>query len=52
MATRRSGSAYGRGFNSTPLTTLKMALLAPIPRASVSTATSVNAGLLKSRLKA
>ncbi len=33
--TSRSGSWYGNGANSTPLTTLKMALLAPMPSASV-----------------
>ena len=30
------GSGYGSGFSSTPLTTLKIALLAPMPSASVS----------------
>jgi hypothetical protein len=49
MPTSRSGSAYGNGLRSTPLTTLKMALFAPIPSASVSTATMVNPGLLTSR---
>ena len=47
--TSRFGSAYGSGFSSTPCTTLKIALFAPIPRASVSTATIVNPGLLSSR---
>ena len=44
--TSRSGSLKGRGFNRTPFTTLKMALLAPIPTASVVTATIVNNGVL------
>jgi hypothetical protein len=36
----RSGSGYGSGFRSTPSTKLKMALLAPMPRASVRMATA------------
>ena len=40
-----SASGYGRGRSSTALTTVKMAVLAPIPSASVSTATAVNPGL-------
>ena len=40
--TRRSGSAKGNGRNSTVLTTLKTAVDAPIPRASVSTAMAAN----------
>jgi len=35
MKTRRSGDGYGRGLRMTPLTTLKIAVLAPIPSASV-----------------
>ena len=35
MKRSRSGSGYGSGFSSTPLTTLKIALFAPIPSASV-----------------
>ena len=35
MKTRRSGAGYGNGFRMTPLTTLKIAVLAPIPSASV-----------------
>ena len=35
-STRRSGSCTGRGLRSTPLTTLKMAVLAPIPSVSAS----------------
>src|SRR5690242_12249665 len=41
---RRSGLRYGSGVSSSELTTVKIAVLAPIPRASVSTATVVNAG--------
>ncbi len=43
-ATSRSGSGYGSGLKSTASMTLKIAVLAPIPSASVSTVTSVNAG--------
>ena len=43
--TSLSGSLKGRGFNRTPFTTLKMALLAAIPTASVVTATIVNTGV-------
>ena len=39
----------GSGRNSTAFTTLKMAVFAPIPSASVSTATMLNAGLRRSR---
>src|SRR5437868_4746198 len=38
MYTRRSGARYGSGFKMTPLTTEKMAVAAPTPSASVSTA--------------
>jgi len=37
-------SGYGSGFNRTPLTTLKTALLVPTPMAMVSTVTTVNIG--------
>jgi hypothetical protein len=40
MNTSRSGCGYGSGFSSTPLTTLKIALLAPMPSASVRTVTA------------
>ena len=40
MNTSRSGCWYGSGFNSTPFTTLKMALFTPMPSASVSTVTT------------
>ena len=39
-ATSRSGSPSGSGESSTVFTTLKIAVFAPMPRASVSTATS------------
>jgi hypothetical protein len=35
MKTRRSGSGNGKGFRMTPFTTLKIAVFAPIPKASV-----------------
>ena len=44
--TTLSASRYGSGLNSTELMTLKIAVFAPIPRASVTSATTVNAGLL------
>jgi hypothetical protein len=40
----RSASANGKGLSSTALTTAKIAVLAPMPRASVATAMAVNAG--------
>jgi hypothetical protein len=43
----RSGSPYGRGFNNTPFTKLKIAVLASIPMASVKTATVANPGLFR-----
>src|SRR6266566_1722579 len=46
--TSRSGSLYGRGRNRTALVTLKMAVLAPTPRAMVSAAVSAKIGLLRS----
>ncbi len=42
--TSRSDCGYGSGRNSTERTTLKIAPLAPIPSARVSSATAVNAG--------
>src|SRR3954454_10666558 len=42
--TRRSASGYGRGLTRTPLTTLKIAVLAPIPSPSVRTATTEKSG--------
>jgi hypothetical protein len=44
-ATSESGSGYASGLISTPLTTLKMAVFAPMPSASVKTATAANVGL-------
>ena len=46
------GSAYGSGRNSTPLTTLKMAVFAPIPSARVRTAMALKAGRLRRNRKA
>ncbi len=43
-ATRRSGSAYGSGDSSTARMTEKIAVVAPIPRASVRIAAAVNPG--------
>src|SRR6266403_398085 len=42
--TKRLGSLYGRGRNSTALVTLKIAVLAPTPRAMVSAAVSAKIG--------
>src|SRR5436190_9842579 len=42
--TIRPGSANGSGLSSAALTTLKMAVLAPMPSASVRTATAENPG--------
>ena len=46
--TSRSGSTNPNGRNSTASTTVNIALLAPMPSASVSTTASVNPGLLRS----
>src|SRR3954447_974331 len=43
--TSRSGSGNASGRKMTLLITLKMAVLAPMPRARVATATAVNAGV-------
>jgi hypothetical protein len=43
-ATIRSGAAKGSGRSTTALTTLKMAVVAPMPRASVSTAVAAKPG--------
>jgi hypothetical protein len=50
--TRRSGSGYGSGRSSTPLTMLKMAVVAPMPIASVATTAMVNPGLRRSERSA
>ena len=42
--TRSDGAAYGRGRSSTACTTLKMAVLAPIPSASEATVNRANSG--------
>jgi len=42
--TRRPGSRYGRGRSSTPYATVKTAVVAPMPIASVRMATLLNAG--------
>src|SRR5262249_33440085 len=42
--TRRPGSRYGSGRNSTPSTMVKTAVVAPIPRARVRMATPLNVG--------
>src|SRR5206468_654365 len=43
-ATSCCGAGNGSGFNRSALTTLKIAVFAPIPRASVNAAIVVNAG--------
>src|SRR6187431_306954 len=48
MRTKPSGSAKGSGRSITVLTTLKIAALAPTPRARVIAATNVNPGLFRS----
>ena len=45
----RSGSANGSGRSITALTTLKMAVLAPMPSATVSTTARVNSGDFRNR---
>src|SRR2546426_11249182 len=50
--TSRSAAGNGNGRSSTPLTTLKMAVFAPMPIASVSTATAVKPGFFSSWRKA
>ena len=44
-STSLSPPAYGSGRSSTPFTTLKIAVLAPMPSAIVSTITSAKPGL-------
>ena len=50
--TRRSGSLYGSGDSSTARKTLKMALVAPMPSASVTTATTAKPGWRRRARKA
>ena len=45
---RRSGSANGSGFSSSPFTSVKIAVLAPMPSASVVMAISVKTGAFSS----
>ncbi len=47
--TSRSASSNGSGLSRTPRTTLKMAVLAPMPSASVKMAISVNMGARRRR---
>ena len=46
MSTSSSGSCTGSGRNSTTSTSVKMAVLAPIPKARVTSTTRVNTGFL------
>ena len=43
-ATNRSLSGYGSGRSSTPLTTVKIAVVEPIPTANATTASSATPG--------
>src|ERR1044071_7052351 len=52
MTAMRLASRYGKRSRKTALTTVKMALLTPIPSASVRTATNVKPGDFKSCRKA
>jgi hypothetical protein len=47
-ASKRSGSRYGSGLSKTAFTTLNIAVFAPIPSASVSTAIAVTPGRFNS----
>src|SRR5437660_2318151 len=49
--TKRSGLAYCNGANTTPCITLNIAVLAPMPRVIVSTATAVKPGDLDNMRK-
>ena len=51
MSRRREEFGKGSGRRTTALTTLNMAVLAPMPRASVRTVTAVNPGDLASSRK-
>src|SRR5438270_8644515 len=46
IETRRSGFCTGSGWKKTAFSSVKMLVFAPIPIASVNTATSVNPGVL------
>ena len=52
IMTARSGSAHGSGRSSTAFTTLKIAAFAPMPSASVSTATAAKPGWRAERARA
>jgi hypothetical protein len=52
IATSCSGCGKGAGLRTTPWSRLKMAVLAPMPSASMSTVSKVKAGLFRSRRKA
>ena len=52
ICTIRSASGYPSGFSSTAFTTVKIAVFAPMPRASADTAAIVNPGLLMNRCSA
>jgi hypothetical protein len=47
MRTSFSGSLYGNGRSTTAYTTLKIAVVAPIPSARQRTAAAVNPGFLR-----
>jgi hypothetical protein len=49
---RRSGSEYGRERRNVVLMTLKIAVLAPVPRAKVATTVAVKPGILANVLSA
>jgi len=51
-ATSKPGCRYGNWFRSTALTTLKIAVFAPTPRASVITAAALKPGILRKVRKA
>ena len=52
MNSTRSGSGYAYGLSTTACTTLKIAVVAPRPSASVNTAASVNPGFARNCRKA
>ena len=52
MLTSRSGASYWSGRSSTPFTTVKIVVVAPIPSASAATAAAVNPGVRRSARRA
>jgi hypothetical protein len=52
IMTKRAESAYGSGVRTTVLTKLKIAVFAPMPKASVNDAAIVNPGALMSSREA